>query len=185
MKQWLYICITLLLSMLIACGNQESQTSMQESSYQEISSTEAKTKLTDSTLTKREEENEEANMENENTMKVTVGNTVFWATLADNSSAQALRELLAKEPLTIDMSDYANMEKVGPIGQSLPENNEQITTEAGDIILYLGDSLVIYYDTNSWNFTRIGKINDVTAEELKDALGSGNVTVTFELKKDE
>ena len=117
-------------------------------------------------------------------MKVIVGDTVFTATLADNSSAQALKELIAEEPLTISMSDYGNMEKVGPIGQSLPENNEQITTEAGDIILYLGNSLVIYYDTNSWNFTRIGKINDVTQEELKAVLGSGNVTVTFELEED-
>ena len=86
-------------------------------------------------------------------------------------------------PLTIDMHDYANMEKVGPIGQSLPENNDQITTEPGDIILYLGDSLVIYYDTNSWNFTRIGKINDVTQEELLEAMGSGDVSVTFELEE--
>ena len=117
-------------------------------------------------------------------MKVTVGDTAFTATLADNSSAQALKELLAEGPLTINMRDYGSMEKVGPIGQSLPENNEQITTEAGDIILYLGNSLVIYYDTNSWNFTRIGKINDVTQEELKAALGSGNVTVTFELEED-
>lgn len=115
-----------------------------------------------------------------NTMRVTVGDTVLTATLADNSSAQALKDLLAERPLTINMSDYGNMEKVGPIGQSLPENNEQITTEAGDIILYLGNSLVIYYDTNSWNFTRIGKINDVTQEELKSILGEGNVTVTFE-----
>lgn len=110
-------------------------------------------------------------------MKVTVGSTVFIATLADNSSAQALRELLEDGPLTINMSDYGNMEKVGPIGRSLPENNEQITTEAGDIILYLGNSLVIYYDTNSWNFTRIGKIRDATQDELKAALGCGSVTV--------
>lgn len=129
-------------------------------------------------------EKEDSEVQEENTMKVTVGDTAFTATLADNSSAQALKELLAEGPLTINMRDYGSMEKVGPIGQSLPENNEQITTEAGDIILYLGNSLVIYYDTNSWNFTRIGKINDVTQEELKAALGSGNVTVTFELEED-
>ncbi len=116
----------------------------------------------------------------DHTMKITVGDTVFTATLADNSSAEALKELLQEGPLTIDMRDYGNMEKVGPIGQSLPENNESITTEPGDIILYLGDSLVIYYDTNSWNFTRIGKIHDVTQEELLAVLGDGDVTVTFE-----
>ena len=79
------------------------------------------------------------------------------------------------------MRDYASMEKVGPIGTSLPTNDEQISTGAGDIILYQGNSLVIYYDTNSWNFTRIGKIEDVTREELLAALGSSDVTVTFSL----
>lgn len=117
-----------------------------------------------------------------NTMKITAGDTTFTVTLADNSSVDALKELLAQGPLTIDMSDYGNMEKVGSIGTSLPRNDEQITTGAGDVILYQGDSLVIYYDTNSWNFTRIGKIDGVTKEELLDAFGSGSVTVTFTLE---
>ncbi len=117
-----------------------------------------------------------------NTMKITAGDTTFTVTLADNSSVDALKELLAQGPLTIDMSDYGNMEKVGSIGTSLPRNDEQITTGAGDVILYQGDSLVIYYDTNSWNFTRIGKIDGVTKEELLEAFGSGSVTVTFTLE---
>ncbi|RKI89601.1 hypothetical protein D7V94_17440 [Parablautia intestinalis] len=74
------------------------------------------------------------------------------------------------------------MEKVGHIGTSLPGNDEQISAEAGDIILYQGNSLVIYYDTNSWNLTRIGKIEDVTGEELLKAFGDGDVTVTFSLE---
>lgn len=115
-------------------------------------------------------------------MKITAGNTTFTATLADNSSVTALKELLKDGPLTINMSDYGNMEKVGPIGTSLPRNDEQITTGAGDIILYQGNSLVIYYDTNSWNFTRIGKIEGVTKEELLGAFGAGDVTVTFSLE---
>lgn len=118
----------------------------------------------------------------DNTMKITAGDTTFTATLADNSSVEALKELLAEGPLTINMSDYAGMEKVGPIGRDLPRNDEQISTGAGDIILYQGNSLVIYYDTNSWNFTRIGKIEGVTGEELLDAFGSGDVTVTFSLE---
>lgn len=117
----------------------------------------------------------------ENTMKIQAGNITFTATLADNSSAAALKELLAQGPLTIQMSDYGNMEKVGPIGQSLPRNDTQTTTGPGDIILYQGNSLVIYYDTNSWNFTPIGKIEGVTQEELLAALGNGSVSVTFSL----
>ena len=122
------------------------------------------------------------NME-DNAKKITAGDTTFMATLANNSSVEALKELLAEGPLTIDMSDYASMEKVGPIGTDLPRNDEQITTGAGDVILYQGNSLVIYYDTNSWNFTRIGKIEGVTGEELLEALGSGDVTVTFSLEQ--
>ena len=78
---------------------------------------------------------------------------------------------------------YGNFEKVGPLGQSLPTNNQQITTEAGDIILYQGNQITIYYDRNSWNFTRLGKINGVTSQQLRDILGSGDVSVTFSLEK--
>ena len=115
-------------------------------------------------------------------MYIQVRDTVLTATLADNSSAQALRELLKKGPLTIDMSDYGNFEKVGPLGTILPRNDEQITTAAGDIILYQGNQITIYYAQNSWNFTRLGKINDVTAQQLKEILGAGDVSVTFSLE---
>lgn len=127
-------------------------------------------------------EQTETEGETENTMKIQVGNEILYAELADNSSAQALKELLAQGPLTIQMSDYGNMEKVGPIGQSLPRNDQQITTGPGDIILYQGNSLVIYYDTNSWNFTPIGKIGGTTREALLDILGEGSVSVTFSLE---
>lgn len=118
----------------------------------------------------------------DNTMKIAAGDTTFTATLVNNSSVEALKELLAEGPLTISMSDYAGMEKVGPIGTDLPRNDEQISTGAGDIILYQGNSLVIYYDTNSWNFTRIGKIEGVTGEKLLEVFGDGDVTVTFSLE---
>ena len=117
-----------------------------------------------------------------NTLHIQVGETSFTATLVDNSSAQALKELLAEGPLTIDMSDYGNFEKVGSLGTTLPRNDEQITTEPGDLILYQGNSFVIYYDTNSWNFTRLGKINNATQAELKEALGDGDVTVTLSIE---
>ena len=112
-----------------------------------------------------------------NTIKLTVGDKTFTATLVDNSSTQALKDLLAKGDVTIEMEDYANMEKVGPIGTNLPRNDRQTTTSAGDLILYQGKYFVIYYDTNSWNFTRLGKIDGVSGKELLEALGRGNVTV--------
>ncbi len=119
-----------------------------------------------------------------NSIRLTLDNgTVFTATLADNSSAEALKDLLTEGDLTIEMSDYGNMEKVGPIGQSLPRNDEHITTSPGDLILYQGSNLVIYYAPNTYTFTRLGRIDNVQEEELRTALGDGNVTVTFSLNK--
>ena len=122
-------------------------------------------------------------MEN-NTIRLTVeGGKTFIATLADNSSAKALQELLAKGNVTVKMEDYGNMEKVGPLGTALPRNDRPTTTEPGDLILYQGKYLVIYYATNSWNFTRLGKIDHVSGNELKTALGEGDVTVTLSLER--
>ena len=107
------------------------------------------------------------------------GNHTLSATLADNSSATAFYQLLKKGPLTVKMSDYGSFEKVGSLGTTLPRNDTQITTSAGDIILYQGNHITIYYDTNSWNFTRLGKVDEVTQAELRNILGKGNVTAVF------
>ena len=111
------------------------------------------------------------------------GNHKLTATLEDNSSAAAFYELLQKGPLTVKMTDYGNFEKVGSLGTNLPRNDRQITTQAGDIILYQGNQITIYYDTNSWNFTRLGKVDEVTQAELKKILGKGDVTAVFEILK--
>lgn len=110
-----------------------------------------------------------------------VNGRTLTATLADNSSAQALSKLLAEGPLTLELHDYANFEKVGPLPQSLPTNDEPISTEPGDLILYQGDQFSLYYDQNSWTFTRLGHVDDVTKEDLLSLLGSGDVTVTLSL----
>ena len=79
------------------------------------------------------------------------------------------------------MRDYANMEKVGTLPVDLPRNDEPINTDACDLILYQGNSFVIYYDTNSWSLTRLGRIDNITKSELKSILGTGDVTVTLSL----
>ncbi len=114
-------------------------------------------------------------------VNITANGTVLTAVMYDSSSSRALKEMLGKSPITIDMSDYSNFEKVGSLGTALPRNDEPITTEPGDIILYQGSEFVIYYDTNNWNFTRLGKIDNATKEGLLDALGSDDVTVTLSL----
>ena len=119
-----------------------------------------------------------------NRMNIQIGDTVLTVTLVENSSVDALREVLSEGPITINMRDYGSMEKVGSLGMDLPRNDQQITTEAGDIILYQGNAFVIYYAPNSWNVTRLGKINNVTAEELRGILGDGFVTITLSLPQE-
>lgn len=117
--------------------------------------------------------------ETEMKMNVEVGGESFTATLENNSAAAALAEMLRSEPLTIEMSDYAGFEKVGSLGTRLPASNAQTTTSAGDIVLYNGSQIVIFYGSNSWSYTRLGRIDDL--DGWADALGSGDVTVTFSL----
>jgi hypothetical protein len=116
-----------------------------------------------------------------NLMDIQVGDHLLAATLVENSSVDALKEALSQGPITINMRDYGSMEKVGSLGMDLPKNDQPISTEAGDIILFQGNMFVIYYAPNSWNFTRLGKINNVTAKELREILGEGNVTITLSL----
>lgn len=128
------------------------------------------------------EEEETQKEENTMKMKLEIGDHIFSACLEKNSSVDALKELLADGPLTLHMADYAGMEKGADLGTILPQNNVQLHTQAGDIILYQGKTFVIYYDTNSWSLTPIGKIEDVDAEELRRVLGTGNVTVTVSIE---
>ncbi len=101
----------------------------------------------------------------------------------DNDSVAALRELAVASPVTIRMSMYGGFEQVGSIGTDLPRNDVQTTAGAGDIVLYSGSRLVIFYSSNSWAYTRLGRITDRTGEELAALLGSGDVTVTLRMEK--
>ena len=106
--------------------------------------------------------------------------SVDWA---ENSSVDALRELLKKGDITLDMSDYGGFEKGAPLPETLPQNNEQMNADAGDVILYQGRQFVIYYDKNSWSLTPLGKITGMTKTELRSLLGAGNAAATLSLGK--
>lgn len=121
------------------------------------------------------------NTEDKTEMKMTVkiGNAVFTATLEDNAATRELMEMMKQSPITINMSDYSGFEKVGSLGRSLTTENHQTTTSAGDIVLYNGNQIVMFYGSNSWSYTRIGKIDDLTG--WKEALGSGSITAEFSI----
>ena len=99
----------------------------------------------------------------------------------NNNSVQALKQLAASNKLTIQMSMYGGFEQVGSIGTSLPREDVQTTTKAGDIVLYSGNRIVVFYGSNSWAYTRLGHITDKTADELTELLGNGNVTLTLSM----
>ena len=107
---------------------------------------------------------------------------------AREAAAEELRdkekELLKKGDITLEMSDYAGFEKGAPLPEELPQNNEPMNTDAGDIILYQGRQFVIYYDTNSWSLTPLGKVQGISKDDLKSLLGTGNIAAVLSLSGD-
>lgn len=101
--------------------------------------------------------------------------TVAWE---DNEAVDALKELVKSDPLIINMSMYGGFEQVGAIGTGLPKNDAQMTTSAGDIVLYAGNQIVVFYGSNSWAYTKLGHITNKSAPELESLLGNGDVTIT-------
>ena len=134
------------------------------------------------TQTPKSSANSSAQTEAPVKLKIHVNDTTFTATLEENSSAKAFAEFLAQGDMTLDMHDYGSFEKVADLPRSFPRNDKQIDTDAGDIILYQGNSITIYYDKNSWNFTRLARIDNVNKKRLQQILGKGNVKATFSVE---
>lgn len=116
-------------------------------------------------------------------IKITVSGKTVSVLIEDNKATKALVAALRESPITYEADDYGGFEKVGSLGHSLPTNNNQITTQAGDVILYNGNQIVLFYGSNSWSYTRIGKIVYGSLDELKAFLkaGQGKITVTLSL----
>lgn len=119
--------------------------------------------------------NEEKNM-----VVVKVNNEILNVELEDNSSSRLFLEKLKEEDIIVEAHDYGNFEKVGDLEFDLPMNDENIKIEAGDIILYQGNKISMYYDTNTWLVTKLGRVSGINSkEELKNILDEGDVTLTF------
>ena len=117
--------------------------------------------------------------ETDSMKRMKIGNTEVDVDWEDNESAEALKALCKDGPLTVQMSMYGGFEQVGSLGTSLPRNDEQTTTQAGDIVLYSGSQIVVFYGTNSWAYTRLGRIDGLSGSELADLLGSGPVELSI------
>ena len=122
-----------------------------------------------------EQRQEEHNL----SLQMMIGDTPVSVIWEDNEAVEALKELCRNAPLTISMSMYGGFEQVGSLGAALPRNDTQTTTSAGDIVLYSGDQIVVFYGSNSWAYTRLGHITDKTQQELTQLLSNGDITITL------
>ena len=115
-----------------------------------------------------------------NVINLKVNNHVLKVKLEDNSAAKALMNKLKNGDITIHAEDYGGFEKVGDLGFSLPRSDKYITTSAGDIVLYEGDEISLVYNSNSWSYTKLGKVQNI--KDLKKILGTGDVKLVLSLK---
>ena len=154
MKKWVALIIgtALVFSLAACCVGQNTEPTIADASAEEVT---------------------------EGELHFKIGNTEVSVDWESNNSVNALIKLVESEPLVIDMSMYGGFEQVGSLGTSLPRDDKQITTKAGDIVLYSGNQIVVFYGSNSWAYTRLGRITDKTASELADLLGNGNVKITI------
>lgn len=110
-------------------------------------------------------------------MYIQIGDATLEATPAQNEAGDALLRLLEEGPLTIRVENFGGFEKVGALPQSLPQQDTRITTRPGDIMLYQGNSIVFFYGSNTWAYTRLGTIRNATQEELEKAFGGSETTI--------
>jgi len=182
MKRYIAVILILLLPLVMAaCGSDAKQ---EESSTVQ----DAETLRTDS-APKPEQEPQGGSMEEkeEDAVKadqiyIQVGESTLTAILEDNESVEALKEFLVDGPVTISASNYGGFEKVCSLGIELPRNDSQTTTHAGDICLYSGNQIVIFYGSNSWAYTRLGKVSDADETELETILSGDEIEITLSLE---
>ena len=118
----------------------------------------------------------------ETTMIMKIGDTKVNVDWEDNQAVAALRDMVREGDVTIQMSIYGGFEQVGSLGQNLPRDDKQTTTTLGDIVLYSGNQMVVFYGSNSWSYTRLGHISDKNAEDITDLLSNGDVTITISIE---
>ena len=117
----------------------------------------------------------------DNIMIMTIGDTKVNVDWEDNRAVEALRNMAKDGDVTIKMTMYGGFEQVGSIGQSLPRDDKQTTTSSGDIVLYSGNQIVVFYGSNSWSYTRLGHISDKDEAEMTELLSNGDVTITLSI----
>ena len=161
-------CMTIMFSMSACSGNTINSGDNQNAGT-EISTSEQDESAEDETI-------------GDSSMTMKIGDTKVNVDWEDNQAVERLRDMAKDGDITIQMSMYGGFEQVGSIGQSLPRDDKQTTTSSGDIVLYSGNQMVVFYGSNSWSYTRLGHISDKDEAEMADLLSQGDVTITISIE---
>ena len=177
----LFTIIAASMLMFTACGDSSSKadSSKADSSKAESSSESSKAESSAADSSKADSKTDSTAEQKQTELTMQIGETKVDVKWEDNESVMALRELAKDKPLTVQMSKYGGFEQVGSLGSELPSDDVQTQTEAGDIVLYSGSKIVVFYGSNSWEYTRLGRITDKSAEELTELLGGDDITLTL------
>ena len=178
------LAVCILLICFSSCGSENTAPATDTAFQTEAPSQKADEQTASETTAVRTESKSEETEENPimKTLKMKIDDATVTVDWEENESVAALAELVKDQPIRINMSMYGGFEQVGSLGTSLPRNDAQIKTQAGDIVLYSGDQIVVFYGSNSWAYTRLGHITDKTAAQMKDLLGNENVTIVISME---
>ena len=181
-------CMTIMFCMSACSGNtknsgdnQNAVTEISTSENVETESSEENVTSEGTAMYQLAEKDESADDEaiGDSTMIMMIDGTKVNVEWEDNQAVERLRDMAKDGDITIQMSMYGGFEQVGSIGQSLPRDDKQTTTSSGDIVLYSGNQMVVFYGSNSWSYTRLGHISDKDEAEMADLLSQGDVTITI------
>ena len=188
---FLAFCMTIMFCMC-ACSwntknsgdNQDAVTEISASDNNETESPEENVTPEGTTMYQLAVENKAAEDEDigDSTMIMKIGDTKVNVDWEDNQAVEALRNMAEDGDVTIQMSMYGGFEQVGSIGQSLPRDDKQTTTSSGDVVLYSGNQMVVFYGSNSWSYTRLGHISDKDEAGMTELLSNGDVTITISME---
>lgn len=178
------LAVCMLLICFSACSGSNTAPATDTAFQTEVPSQKADEQTASETTAVPTESKSEETEENPimKTLKMKIDDATITVDWEENESVAALAELVKDQPIRINMSMYGGFEQVGSLGTSLPRNDAQIKTQAGDIVLYSGDQIVVFYGSNSWAYTRLGHITDKTAAQMKDLLGNENVTIVISME---
>ena len=190
-KIFLAFCMTIMFCMSACAGTTKNTnsdlgavTEISASENNETESPEENVTPEGTTMYQLAVENKAAEDEDigDSTMTMKIGDTKVNVDWEDNQAVAALRDMAREGDVTIQMSMYGGFEQVGLLGQNLPRDDKQTTTTSGDVVLYSGNQIVVFYGSNSWSYTRLGHISDKNAEEMIDLLSNGDVTITISIE---